>query len=207
MSDDPQFDELLRREAKGYRSTGEPPAAAMWSRIEPDVADAIRRPPRRRVTWLAVGAGIAAALVIGVAIGRRSMSTAVPRSAPSTIAASAGTSRDAQLRASTVNHLVQAEIFLTEVRADLSTGRQDPERGERRLHLQARTGQLLANDVADAPTLERLLQDLELVLAEIAALPDSGGRRSIDTRLLDERLRAGAVLPRIRTIVPPDWRL
>lgn len=205
MSDDPQFDDILRREAQGYRATGEPPAAAMWSRIERDVADAIR--PRRRVTWLAVGVGIAAALVIGVAIGRRSMSNAVPRSAPSTIAAAAATSRDAQLRAATMNHLVQAEIFLTEVRADLTTGRRDPERSERSRQLLTRTRLLLANDAADAPTVERLLQDLELVLAEIAALPDSGGSGSIDTRLLDERLRAGTVLPRIRTIVPPDWRL
>lgn len=207
MPDDPRFDELLRREAQGYRATGEPPAAAMWSRIERDVADAIQR-PRRRFTWLAVGVGIAAALVIGIAIGRRSMTNVVPRSAaPTAIATSAGTSRDAQLHAATLNHLVQAEIFLTEVRVDLTTGRRDPERGERSRHLLARTRLLLANDAADAPTVERLLQDLELVLAEIAALPDSDGRSSIDTRLLDERLRAGTVLPRIRTIVPPDWRL
>jgi hypothetical protein len=60
----------------------------------------------------------------------------------------------------------------------------------------------MANDAARAPAVERLLQDLELVLAEIAALPDSGERRSIDARLLDERLRAGSVLPRIRTVLP-----
>jgi hypothetical protein len=202
MSDEPKFDDLLRREVQGYRSAGEPPAAAMWSRIEGDGADAIRPGYRlaRRWTWVAVGAGIAAALVVGVAIGRRSMTNTLPPS-PSTIAASVDASHDVQLQAATMNHFVQAEIFLTEVRADLTTGRRNPERSERSRQLLARTRLLLANDAADAPMVERLLQDLELVLAEISAFPDSDGR-SIDARLLDERLRTGTVLPRIRTILP-----
>ena len=106
------------------------------------------------------------------------------------------------MRAVTWSHLVQAEAFLTEVRVDLKTGRHDPERGDRSRQLLARTRLIMANHSAPAPSVERLLEDLELVLAEIAALPDSGMRRSIDARLLDERLSAGTVLPRIRTILP-----
>jgi hypothetical protein len=210
VSDDAKFDELLRREVKGYRSGGEPPADVMWSRIEEDVASGIRRPKGaiRHWPWLAAAAGIAAALVLGVAIGRRSMRDATPgspsplASSPNLLATPADSLRDARMRAVTMSHLVQAEVFLTEVRADLTTGRHDPERGERSLHLLARTRLLMANDATRAPAVERLLQDLELVLAEIAALPDSGGGRSIDARLLDERLRAGTVLPRIRTVLP-----
>jgi len=208
------FDALLDREAKGYRSGGQPPSDPMWSRIERDVARAIA-PREGRITrnwpWVVAAAGIAAALVLGVAIGRRSTRTDMPASpaAPSVAAASrtetpVDSSRHAQMRAATLNHLVQAEVFLTEVRADLKTGRRDPTRNQRSRHLLARTRLLMANDAGGAPAVARLLQDLELVLAEIAALPDSaGGRRStIDARLLDERLRAGAVLPRIRTILP-----
>ena len=211
MSDDAKFDDLLRREAKGYRSAGEPPADEMWARIEHDVASAIQRPKKvmPHWPWLAAAAGIAAALVVGVAIGRRSVTTdgtpGVPpatASAPTLRATPADSLRDAQMRAVTMSHLVQAEVFLTEVRSDLTTGRHDPERGERSLHLLARTRLLMGNDAARAPAVERLLEDLELVLAEIAALPDSNGHRSVQKQLLDERLRVGTVLPRIRTILP-----
>jgi hypothetical protein len=208
VSDDAKFDELIDREARGYRSGGVPPADRMWSRIERDVSTAIRR-PRLHVTrhwpWLAAGAGIAAALVIGIAIGRGSMrydagTPAIAGVTPS--GAATDSARGAQMRAVTWSHLAQAEAFLTEVRADLKTGRRDPERGDRSRHLLARTRLIMANGAAPAPSVERLLEDLELVLAEISALPDSGMRRSIDARLLNERLSAGTVLPRIRTILP-----
>ena len=209
MPDDDQFDELIHREAKGYRAGSQPPADAMWSRIEGEVASAIRRPERhhgRHWTWLAAGAGIAAALVIGVAIGRRSMQ----RDAAVSMAESReprAESRDAradstQMRALTLSHFAQTEMFLTEVRADLNTGRHDPERDARSRHLLARTRLIMASDAGRAPAIEQLLQDLELVLAGIAALPDSGARRPADPRLIDERVRVGAVLPRIRTILP-----
>ena len=202
MPDD-KFDELLRREAKGYRAGGQTPADAMWSRIEKDVARAIRpgQGIARRWPWLAAGVGIAAALIIGVAIGRRSMQRDMVTPIAESREPRADSSRNQQMVAVTWSHFVQAEMFLTEVRADLSTGRRDPQRRDRSRHLLARTRLLMANDAGQAPTVERLLQDLELVLAEIAALPDSG-KRSMDARLLDERLRVGTILPRIRTILP-----
>lgn len=206
MSDDAKLDELIDREASGYRSGGVPAADRMWSRIESDVAEAIRRPRLRALRhwpWLTAGAGIAAALVIGVAIGRRTMRhDAFPAPSAPAMSASADSARNALLHALTLSHLGQAEVFLTEVRVDLKTGRHDPRRGERSRQLLARTRLIMGNGTAPAPSVERLLQDLELVLAEIAALPDSGVRRSIDVRLLDERLSAGTVLPRIRTILP-----
>ena len=211
MSDDRRLDEIIDREAKGYRAGGVPPADRMWSRIEGDVTTAIKRhsfPHGRNWPWLAAGAGIAAALVIGIAIGRRTITndgrmTSIVGVDSSVVGGTPVDSiRAAQMRAVTWSHLVQAETFLTEVRADLKTGRHDPERGDRSRQLLARTRLIMANDAAPAPSVERLLEDLELVLAEIAALPDSGMRRSLDARLLDERLSAGTVLPRIRTILP-----
>ena len=214
MSETPQFDkddEIIVREAKGYRAASQPPADAIWSRIKGDVAEAIRRPERRsghNWTWLVAGAGIAAALVVGVAIGRRSVksdtvapSTTVASSAGPT-AASTDSARDAQMRAVTLSHFAQAEVFLTEVRADLKSGRNNPLRDERSRELLARTRLIMASDARRAPSVEQLLQDLELVLAGISALPDSGVGRGSDVRLLDERIRVGEMLPRIRTILP-----
>jgi hypothetical protein len=204
LPDDPKFDEFLSREAKGYRADAQPHANRMWSRIEGDVRSAIvPRPWTRFTPWLMAGAGIAAALVIGVAIGRRSARTDVQ--APTTVASvapAADSSRDALMRALTLNHLGQTEVFLTEVRADLTSGRRDPQRAERSRELLTRTRLIMASDAARAPAVDRLLEDLELVLAQIAALPDTGTRRSTDARLLRERLQVGTVLPRIRTILP-----
>jgi hypothetical protein len=210
VSDDPQFDDMISRAAKGYRAKSEPPADAMWSRIEGDVADAIRNPePRigRHLPWLAAGAGIAAALVIGVAIGRRSTQSDA-RTSPTTVAtagitpAQADSVREAQMRTLTLSHFAQAEMFLTEVRADLKTGRNDPQRDERSRELLSRTRLIMASDARRAPAVEQLLQDLELVLAGIAALPDSGARKPGDQRLIDEGTRVTGVLPRIRTLLP-----
>lgn len=201
-----KFDEFLNREAKGYRAEGSPPADAIWRRIEGDVERAIRRDERRFTRhwpWIASGAGIAAALVIGIAIGRNSHQPIANGQQPiakSTL--SADSIRDIQGRIATLGHLAQAESFLTEVRADLKTGRNDPHRRERSRELLSRTRLLLANDAAGTPAVDRLLEDLELVLAEIAALPDSGAKRKVDARLLSERLRVGTVIPRIRTVLP-----
>ena len=200
------FDRLIAREAKGYRGDSRPPADRMWSRIEGDVSRALREPERSRFrqwTWLAAGAGIAAALVVGIAIGRGSRAPS-----PATTVASnqpgvpADSLRSAMMQAVMLAHLGQTEIFLTEVRADLKAGRENPERAERSRALLARTRLIMASDTRRAPTVERLLEDLELVLAAISALPDSGSRRSTDTRLLDEQLEEGTVLPRIRTVLP-----
>lgn len=199
------LDRVIDREAKGYRDGATPRAELMWSRIEGDVASAIQ--PRRlaRYTpWLMAGAGIAAALVIGVAIGRRSTRSPAPATqvASSGPAVSADSLRETMMRAIVLAHFGQAEVFLTEVRADLKTGRDDPLRGVRSRELLARTRLIMSHESPRVATVERLLQDLELVLAEISALPDSGVRRAVDSRLLDERLDAGTVLPRIRTLLP-----
>ncbi|HEX7937518.1 MAG TPA: hypothetical protein VF483_00925, partial [Gemmatimonadaceae bacterium] len=156
MPDDKKLDEFITREAKGYRADSAPRADEMWSRIERDVTRAIREPQRgitRHWGWLAAGAGIAAALVIGIGIGRRSTQNAavpgiasrdsrVDTGAPSAVSLAESREPKAespQMRAATLNHLVQAEVFLTEVRTDLSTGRRDPQRRDRSRHLLART--------------------------------------------------------------------
>src|SRR5688500_11961865 len=119
---------MIDREAKGYRADTTPRADLMWSRIEADVASAIQPPRRSRYTpWLVAGVGIAAALVIGVAIGRRSTRTDAPATQiASTSSVSADSLRETMMRAIVLGHLGQAEVFLTEVRADLKTGRDDP---------------------------------------------------------------------------------
>jgi len=71
MTDD-GFEEFLQREARGYNAPPPTPREEMWARI--DAERRTRRAGRevtiaRRRVWWTVGAGIAAALVLGVGIG------------------------------------------------------------------------------------------------------------------------------------------
>jgi hypothetical protein len=213
MPDDSKFDEFLRRETNRYVEPVTPPADAIWAAIEQDVARAIRPPQTRpaptvttlvpRPVWIAVGLGIAATLVIGVALGRWS---APHQTAPAVAVATSRESPDDSARAATLaaasvaQYLAEAEVFLTAVRADLKSGRREADRAERSRQLLARTRLLLASREPRSPTVDLLLRDLELLLAEISALPEAG--RPLDERLIDERLRQGTILPRIRTTLP-----
>ena len=207
MSDDEKFEQFLQREVKDFK-TAEPVAAdEMWSRIEGDVAEAIQPrtltySPRRG--WLAVSAAIAATLVLGVFIGR---TTTDNRKKDASVVASAPryTADDSiriaeHARAATLSHLADAEMFLTEVRADLRSQRPDSQLSERSRELLARTRLLLGARGERPPQVDALLEDLELLLAEISALPDS--RRTMDVKLIEETMRQGNILPRIRTTLP-----
>lgn len=214
MHDDMKFDEFLARVAKDYKSGIAPRANEIWAAIEPDVANAVRpsmrsrsiaalrsTPRLRTTTW--IGIGIAATLMIGVAIGRFSSRTTtrsqlVVQHAPRVIDDSLSSA--AHSRATTFEHLAEAEVFLTAVRADLKAGRSDAERTERSRELLVRTRLLLGNAARTSPEMSRLLEDLELLLAEISAMP--AARSSMDKKLLDESMREGNVLPRIRATLP-----
>ncbi|MES2177071.1 MAG: hypothetical protein V4550_04335 [Gemmatimonadota bacterium] len=204
MPDDDKFDDFLKHAARDYNAPVTPPADAIWSQIERDVAAAIRpvaareRAPRR--TWIAIGVGVAATLVLGVSVGRWSASgPSVPAPVAST-AADDSARQVAHARAATIEHLEDAEVFLTTVRSEIRTGRPDAERAQRSRELLSRTRLLLGASSDRSPAIERLLEDLELMLAEIAALPAS--RPSMDLKLLDETMRQGNILPRIRATLP-----
>jgi hypothetical protein len=213
VPDDTKFDDFLRHSAKDYNTVTAPPSAdAMWSRIEGDVAQAID-PARPRIVarkrasaWgFALAAGIAATLMIGVAVGRwttRSTPTRVAVVTPvhPTVSPEDSARIAAHARTATLSHLADAEVFITTVRADLRAGRADVDRAERSRELLSRTRLLLGSETDRSPAVETLLQDLELLLAEIAALPP--GRNSMDQKILDETMRQGNVLPRIRAALP-----
>lgn len=208
MHDDSKFDDFLRQGARDYNAPVPPPADAIWAAIERDVAQAIAPPSRasrtfRAAAWMTLG--IAATLLIGVAVGRRTarepgaqVAAQVVASTPPPTTDSAGTG--AHARAVTFEHLEEAEVFLTTVRAELKSGRADTERADRSRNLLVRTRVLLGAVPNRTPEVERLLEDLELLLAEIAALPPD--RSSLDRTLLDESMRGGNILPRIRSTLP-----
>jgi hypothetical protein len=201
-----RFDEFLRHAARSYNAPPETPKAEMWERIRAERA--VRRSGSRvlpfRGPTLRVLLAIAAVLILGVAIGRLTAPvTAPPASAPGTIAAGPERTPTAKeergelaSRLATTNHLTQVEMFLTEFgnRTD-TTDFSDQARdllGTTRLLLDSKR-------VAD-PQTRRLLQDLELVLIQIATLNPKDRREDLD--FIADGLAQNQLRSRLRNAIP-----
>ena len=201
LPDEPLEPSLLAA-AKEYHRPPEPPREAIWRAIQAErrVERATRPAPRRWVAWAAAAAALVA---LGVGIGRVTW-TARPGggAAVANWGPAAATPRvnETAYRLATFEHLGQSEAFLTLFRASVRTGGQ-----ERLASVTARqllaTNRLLLDSPAGGDRRTRLLlEDLELVLAEIAQL--AADPRPEDRELIREGLDRGGVLSRLRTVVP-----
>ncbi len=201
---DEQLDEWIREAAHSYHSP--PPAPApreeMWHAIQAARRTANVRPIRRPIRWLAWSVGVAAVLALGISIG---LIMASDRSAPIPVAAADDRSATPQrvstaLAMVTTEHLTQAETFLTLFRDAVRTGEVSSYTGGRARHLLA-TNRLITDSPASAdPVLKELLQDLELVLAQIAQLSEDSWEGETD--LITDGIEQRAVLTRLQTVVP-----
>ena len=199
-----------------WNAPPETPREEMWDEIRAaragDVAESessVRRFPRPKPWWL----GIAAALVIGVALGRVSDGPTEPAASGTPAVADAGpavsptpdagvqtgsesgseTPSDAEMlpyRFATTELLNRSETFLTMVRAGGAAEESADEVREWARPLLTRTRLLLGSPAATDPELRSLLDDLEIVLVQIAQLPedDSEERGWIDEGMDESRL-------------------
>ena len=104
-----------------------------------------------------------------------------------------------------IQHLTQAEALLTSFRADARGGKEaDAQLSAWAKDLLVSTRLMLDSPAGSDPRMRRLLEDLELVLAQIAQL---GAQRAGDERnLIDEAVEGRNVLPRLRTTIPAGVR-
>jgi hypothetical protein len=205
MTDDP-LEERIREAARAYHLPPETPREEMWTRIAaarrartgmPAERTPEHREPRviplRRWWWPALAAAAAAILALGVGIGRVSV-------APDGRGWERLSTHATAYRLATQEHLGQSEAFLTLFRASLR------QQGDHRLaaasarQLLATNRLLLDSPAAADPATRLLLEDLELVLAEIAQLSPSS--RAEDLELIRNGIERGDVMPRLRTAVP-----
>lgn len=195
------LDDTLRRAALEVNVPPPTPREAIWAGIDAarrnDLARYRRLRAGGRIRW---AVGIAAVLLVGIGLGRW---TATPPGAPSLARYEPGGSRLAYQIAAT-QHLSQAEALLTLTRsspADELDSQTIVWAGD----LLTTTRLLLDSQAAADPRLRLLLEDLELVLAEISHLesrPDGGPRAKEDLELVKESIEQGGVLPRLRAAVP-----
>ncbi len=183
------------------------PRDAMWAAIE---AGRRRGQPRtimfvRRFAPLAAAAVVV--LAVGIAVGRLSVSRLTTvASAPVTASptpAPVPTMPDAYAVAAT-EQLVQVQALLTAFDAN---SRSSADNAKADAHLAAWARDLLSNTrlLLDSPAgadphRKALLQDLELVLVQIAALsPDAA---TTDRAAIAQTLKDAQVLPRIQAAIP-----
>jgi hypothetical protein len=202
---DDQFDDQLQDAVRDYNSPPETPREEMWARIE-----AVRKEggnegtafPRSRVPafrLLRWPAAIAALLALGIGLGRLSAPRPEAGAPPATAAVSPRTD-DMAYRLVTTEHLGQSEAFLTLFRASVRRGGSEQIASATARQLLATNRLLLDSPAAKDDKIRLLLQDLELVLAQIAQL--SPRPSSPDLDLITEGLEDGGVMSRLRTAVP-----
>jgi len=190
MTED-RFERFVRQAAQDYHRPPETPREELWRRIA-TVREARRR---RRVIitspWVRWGVGIAAVLALGVGIGRW---TARPPGASQPVVV-AGAGGDQGGLAYQV-----AAAQLTGFRSEARSGQPDAQFARQARDLLGTTRLMLDSPAAQDARLKGLLEDLELVLAQIAQLPASGGRD--DVQAINQGLEQRSVLLRLRTANP-----
>lgn len=208
------LDDVLRELRAEYNPPPETPREEMWQAVRAGLgsreAEVVELVPRRAspssVGRRVAGWGVAAAalLVLGIGIGRVS-APSPPEQAPPVETAVATEGRASVLRAAALQHLEGSETLLTGVRSDARSGELDPRLGVMARGMLMQTRLFLDASDGVESELRRLLEDLELVLAQVVAV--SGGEDGSGTELdlalrgLDDR----EVLARIRTLSGPAF--
>ena len=193
MTDD-RIDQRLRELARDYHRPPAVPREALWARI---AAERARRRAAPRVLalrpWLRRGLAAAAVLVLGIALGRLT--------APATqLATPADTTGTVAYRVAAAQYLTRTEALLASFRAEARSGRLDAQFGAQARDLLTTTRLMMDSPAARDPRLKSLLDDLEVVLAQIAQVP--AGRAGEDVDLITQGIEQRSVLLRLQTAVP-----
>ena len=212
MSEKP-VDQMLDAVRELYHSPGETPTEEMWDAIQRgaeatpgerviDLTAARNARPARTRRSLAWAAAAAAVLVMGIGIGR--MTSPVESDTP-VATTSNGTAETLQFAAA--EHFGRTESLLTMVRVDAREGRIDPMTSTWARGLLAQTRLLIDARAGSEPAMEELLEDLELVLAQIVGLAGSGSIEGDHTRTELELTLRGVedreLLPRLQAAGRP----
>jgi hypothetical protein len=205
----------LRDAADAYHRPPDTPREEMWQRIQAarqagaprSGGDVPTRPPvrvlkLRQGTRLPLWLGIAAALGLAFGLGRVTSRPDTRWAPDPPVAAASGTSGGSvAFRLAAVEHLGQAESFLTLFRASVrSGGGRDGLAAPTARQLLATNRLMLDSPASADPKLRLLLEDLELVLAGIAQI--SPARGSEDLEIITNDLDRSTVLLRLRAAVP-----
>jgi hypothetical protein len=191
--DDRDLDRALAELRRSYNTPPERvPVDEMWGRIENARWGGRRAVGGARAFWWV---GMAATLLIGVGIGRATRppvtSMASSEGAPPTALRPPSTDYDRP----TARYLGQTAALLISLPAEARAGRADQRFVARAAELLTTTRLLLDSPAATDPKVRALLEDVELVLAQIAHLESDRGR--VEFELIAQALEQRDLLPRL----------
>lgn len=201
-----QFDDFVQRAGRQYRQPPATPRDEIWARIEAarqasapqtarPVIDLTSRRPRPR--W---GLGLlaaAAVLVVGIGIGRFVVPRATNPNPPILAAVDAGMPAESPaFRFVTVATLSQMKTLLTEYDADRIN---DDFRAAAR-DLLSTTRLLLSSPRLTDPGMRQLLEDLELMLVQVARLSRTG--QGDERGFIDDGMAERAIRQRLGNAIP-----
>ena len=208
--DENRFDDVIRDLPRDFNTPPEPPLDEMWEVIENahfNSAASSQKPggPTSWMPWLAA----AAALVMGIGIGRYvhpgenaragdraavAVGSTESHAPGSDTSAIAGAYRD-----QTSHYLGQAAALLISLPPRDASGKADSAFAGKAADLLVTTRLLMDSPAAQDPKLRSLLEDLELVLVQIARL--RGERNKGDLDLIHQAVEQGDVLSRLNSAV------
>ena len=216
-----RMDELLIKGTRDYHEPGPVPREDMWARIEAERGgrdrDVALAPIRRRWGWAVGGFAAAAVLTVGIVIGRRLERASVPSttvaaipqpnrsSSPESGAAAARTQSESEnlaYRLVMLRHLAGTEAMITAFRSAARRGEVDAQIGDWSRELLGTTRMLEVSPVTQDPTMRRLLEDLDLVLVQIAQYVTSGKHNPDDLDLIEQSINKRGVIIKLRSSLP-----
>ncbi|MFI5244344.1 MAG: hypothetical protein ACHQQR_03900 [Gemmatimonadales bacterium] len=199
--DDDRLDELLTDAARTYRPPPDAPLDAIWARVEAE--SFAPQPAWRTPGWRVFLGAIAATLVFGVLIGRatvtRDLAHPLAAGASRTPAQLASSAAGAPYERTTQEFLGRTAVLLAALPTKGRPGVNDGRLTEQARQLLGTTRLLLDSPVAQEQRMKDLLQDLELVLAQVARLQSQRPGEALT--LINEALEERDVVPRIRSAV------
>lgn len=210
MTDD-RWDDEMKDALRAYRVPQEPPLEAMWARIEREHFEAplvvsgggsgTRHPvtaPRPARRWLQAVAGMAATLVVGFGLGRLTTPGAPGTELPAALDVAATTAApvvDPLQRAASA-YLDDAQLLLASLPRESSAMDTGFVADSRQMLM--RTRLLLDSPVGADPRMREILEDLELVLAQLVRL--RAAPRAEELTFIADAMNERDVMPRLRTV-------
>lgn len=210
---DERLQHLIDEAAPTYRLPKDPPLDAMWDRIEREHFDAtaVLAPAATRTKvvplrgamgmrrWLAPLAGIAATLLVGIGIGRFTAQPAseVPMVANATDLDSLGVPTAVDpLKRTTSEYLDEAAQLLVSLPRDVNSV--DASFVADARQMLTRTRLLLDSPMAAEPRMRDMLEDLELLLAQVVRL--RAAPRAEELTFIADAMDERDMVPRLRTV-------
>ena len=183
---DDELDPLLRDAAQSYHLPPEPPREAMWEAITRARAASSVTPitgGRQTPRWLVAAAGLAAVLLVGIAIGRASRGS----DTPATIANSSPNPGNTEAAAPPIATAAGPSGESVPPKLQVADARLSPNAAERRA---ARDAANTAIDVASDQSAYRMavvehLARTEVLLIGFRAQSHSGGDARVDAQFTD----------------------